>query len=700
LDAARIPINFPRRMAMKNPSAPTPRKSARRGVFVAALFVLPLVGLLAAELILRAFGWGGYSAWIREAGKLPSGATVCFVEPDASRSYSSSGAATTGLAERQTFLMPKSKDMVRIFLVGESAAKGDPQPRNLAVSAFLQAMLSDAWPEKKVEVVNLGTTAVASFPLVYQVRDALKFSPDLFIFYTGNNEFFGAYGAALFGGNHIVPEWRLRWMRAVRGLALVQAIERRFLRKANSPLNSLAASQGETGIPADSPLREAAARNLAANLGAMLDDVRAAGVPAIVCTTTSNESGLAPLGTDDTGELDEKQQRELKRLMGEAADAAERDNFPQAVNLLRQAVQLAPRHARVRFLLGQVLARGGQADPARTAFLAARDLDTLPWRPISLTEQAIRNTALVKGAVLCDLAEIFRKQSIDGATGWDLLDDHVHFSLSGQALAARAMVGAMVNLAGPLQLGPDELALVQDDESYAQALGTNPYDNYRVNQTLRTFYALPLLKKTNAPAFDVFDELCRESEEEMLPSILEAVRAWQKSGPQDAQRPLTATVAGVLLREGNAEEALDLYQIAARQVPQFTPAYLEYVFFALACRQKSGGELDEADLAVAADAVAQGKFLVDQSYDKDGVAARYAGRICQLRNEWAEAIPFLLAARPKMQDKNRVAVDQALLLSYLQTGKKAEAIALADEGIKAGGQFAEVYHRLRAEAEK
>jgi hypothetical protein len=489
-------------------------------------------------------------------------------------------------------------------------------------------------------------------------------------------------------------------MRAVRGLALVQALGRWFHRESDIASSPLVAMAGEAVIPADSPSREAAARSLAINLGTMLDDVRAAGVPAIVCTTSSNESGLAPLGTDDTGELDDKQQRELKRLMGEAADAAEADNFPQAVNLLRQAVQLAPRHARVRFLLGQVLARGGQAEPARTAFLAARDLDTLPWRPISLTEQAIRNTALVKGAVLCDIAEIFRKQSTDGATGWDLLDDHVHFSLSGQALAARAMVGAMVNLTGSLQLGPDELALVQDDGAYAQTLGTNRYDDYRVNQTLRTLYALPLLKKTNAPAYDVFSELCRESEEEMSPSMPEAVREWQKSGSQDNLRPLTGTAAGVLLREDNAEEALDLYQIAARQVPQFTPAYLEYVFFVLACRQKIDGELGEEDLAVAADAVAQGKFLIDHGYDIDGIGARYAGRICQLRNEWAEAIPFLLAARPKMQDKNRVAVDQALFLSYLQTGKKNEAFALTDEGIKAGGQFAEIYQQLRAEAER
>jgi len=37
-------------------------------------------------------------------------------------------------------------------------------------------------------------------------------------------------------------------------------------------------------------------------------------------------------------------------------------------------------------------------------------------------------------------------------------------------------------------------------------------------------------------------------------------------------------------------------------------------------------------------------------------------------------------------------------LSYLQTGQKQKALALADDGIKNSGQFAEIYRRLRAEA--
>jgi len=688
-------------MAKRNPSGPSSLSAAKRGLFIVITIALPLLLLVAAELTLRAFGWGGYPAWIREAGKLPSGETLCLVEPGASKPYFYANPTRPGYAEQTNFVMPKPKNTVRIFLIGESAAKGYPQPRNLAMSSFLQAMLSDAWPEKNVEVINLGTTAVASFPLVYQVHDALKFAPDLFVFYTGNNEFFGAYGTASINAAGSLPLWALRWMRAARGLALVQVIDSWLYRGADDNRSLMEEMIGQTVIAADSPLREAAARNLASNLGTMLDDIRAAGVPAIVCTTASNESGLAPLGEDDVTGLDEKQQRELKRLMGEAADAADRDNFAHSVNLLRQAVQLAPRHARARFLLGQVLARAKQPELARVSFLEARDLDTMPWRPISMTEQAIRNTALVKGAVFCDVAEIFRKGSPDGATGWELLDDHVHLSLSGQARAARSMVGAMVNLGGPLQLGPNELGLVQDDQVYAEGLGTNRYDDYRVNHTLRVLFSVPFMKKTNEQALEVFSELCRESEAEMSPSVLEAAREWQTFKPHaGGLRPLTGMVARILLREGQTEEALKLYEIAASQVPDYTSWYLEYVYFALACRQKIDGQLAPEDLKIAADAIAQGKFLLANGYSESGLTERYVGRLHQLRAEWAEAIPFLLAARPKMQAEDLVATDQALVVSYLQTGKKQEALALADEGVRDAGEFAHIYQRLREEVEK
>ena len=46
----------------------------------------------------------------------------------------------------------------RIFILGESAAMGDPEPA-YAASRYLDAMLSGRYPQTHFEIVNLGITA-------------------------------------------------------------------------------------------------------------------------------------------------------------------------------------------------------------------------------------------------------------------------------------------------------------------------------------------------------------------------------------------------------------------------------------------------------------------------------------------------------------------------------------------------------------
>lgn len=639
-----------------------------------------LLALAAGEVALRFPARVGDPQWIREAGRLPSGDTLCIVEPEAAR---------TSRTAQTSFVMPKPADTVRIFLAGESAAKGDPQPRNLAVSSFLQAMLSDALPDRKIEVINLGTRGISSAPMVSLVREAARYAPDLFIFYAGNNEFFGEGGTAGGGLSRFLPDF-------LRGSVVLRRLASLF--GSGVPPASVL---DRPVIAADSPLREEAAHGLSAHLGRMIDEAKAAGVPSIVCTTAGNESGLAPLGDDDTGGLDPKQLRELKGLMDEAMEASGREDHAKAVNFLRQAVQLAPRSARSRFLLGKVLAAAGQTDPARAAFLEARDLDTLPLRPISLTEQAVRNTALVKGAVLCDVSEIFRRESHDGATGWELLDDHVHLSLSGQARAARSMVGAMANLAPPLQLAPEQLALVRDDSAYADELGTNVYDTYAVNRVQRDFFASPRMKETNGAAYKVFDELCREQEKQIAPSVMDALNAnFPDAARVGVRRPVTAVAARVLTQEGKCAEALDLWELAARQVPEYTPQFLEYVYFALACRQKLDGELGPDALALAARVIAQGEFLRGTGAAEDGAVGRYMGGLHQLRGDWGGAIPLLRTARTKLSGDELFAADQALVISLLKSGQKDEALALVEEGIKRSDQNSNFFKSLLEEIRK
>ncbi len=714
------------------------------------------------EIALRLFGFGGYPPFIRSVGTLPQGEQLCIVEPAASKPYFFANPTRPGYAEQSSFIMPKPKDTLRIFLIGESAAKGYPQPRNLAMSEFLQTMLGDVLPQKRVEVINLGTTAVASFPLVYQVQDALRYQPDWFVFYVGNNEFFGAYGTASINAAGTMPLWALKLMRAARGLALVQAVESVVRAGADENRTLMEQMIGQTFIACDSPLREAAARNLQANLGDMLDQVKAAGVAALVCTTASNESGLAPLGQDDVSNLSGASQQEFNELLRQAAAGCCMQSA-QVVELLGKAALLAPRSALTQFMLANAQANVGDLVAARKAFLLARDLDTMPWRPISVTEQAIRDTAAAHGVLLCDIAHKFRDMSARGATDWELLDDHVHPSLQGQVQAARAMAqdvalaiahtnglantpanattnataNAPANATAPTPIPAQSGASITslndpfNWNTYAQRLGSNPFDTYRVNHTLRTLFGIGFMKNNNKQAFDRYESACKNFESTLSPSMLEAAREWQTSKPHaGGMRPLTGMEARVLLRENKTAQALALYQIAQTQVPNYTSWKLEYIYFTLACQERLAQQqfkdatalvnaqgasaaappstqtninsapvnfLTESQMQQAADGIAEGNFLLRQGFSESGFTERYVGRLHQLRGEWSQAISYLLAARPRMAAEDLVACDQALFMSYIKTGNTSAARQLVNEGIEKSGRFAPVYQQLRSQ---
>ena len=95
----------------------------------------------------------------------------------------------------QAYSIPADKPpgTYRIFVLGESAAMGDPDPA-YAFSRYLDVMLRERYPSMKFEVVNTGSVAINSHVLLPIAEGLAKERPDLFIIYSGNNEVVGPYG--------------------------------------------------------------------------------------------------------------------------------------------------------------------------------------------------------------------------------------------------------------------------------------------------------------------------------------------------------------------------------------------------------------------------------------------------------------------------------------------------------------------------
>ena len=680
--------------AKKIPKKP---RRGRRALFILLAMALPLLVVGIVELVCRLKGFGGYPDFLRKVGQLPDGSTLCIVEPTAAKPYFFANPNRPGYPDQTHFLMPKRPGTVRIFLLGESAAKGYPQPRNLAMGSFLRVMLQDMLKDKTVEVIDLGTTAIASFPIRYMAEEALAHQADLLVVYAGNNEFFGSYGVASINGAGQLPAAYLKMMRAARGLALVQALDSWVYRKNDDSKTLMEQMIARTFIPESSELRAAAAKKLEQNLTAIAGKARAAGVPIILCTTASNEAGMAPIGEDDHGIAGKPQPTATDANFVQMVGNLEKD--PRAsITELETFLTRHPLHATAHFHLGRAHALLGDPVAARPHFVRARDLDTMPWRPTSATEEGIRRAASSSGAVLCDIASIFRDLSPEGATSWTLMDDHVHLSLRGQAEAARAIAIAMAGteaIAKPLGLTKAAVEKLPDWETYAERQGRNFFDDYRVNHTMRVLFGVPFMKRSNPGAHARFEGLVATAEAKVDPEILSMMRAWQSSVPHaGGQRPLTAMVARVYMRRKDAAEALRYYRIAKSQVPCYTSWHLEYTYSELACRQMLEGILTDEEKANARTAIAEGNFLLAHGFAGTGLARRHVGRLHQLLHEHEQAIPHLEAARGQLAREDLVACDQALAVAYVETRQYAKARALAETGIRESGKFAPVYEQI------
>ena len=93
---------------------------------------------------------------------------------------------------------------MRIFVFGESAAEGDPQPV-FGLPRMLQAMLSLRYPGVRFEVVNAAMTAINSYAVLPIARDCANADGDIWVIYMGNNEVVGPFGPGTVFGPQMPP---------------------------------------------------------------------------------------------------------------------------------------------------------------------------------------------------------------------------------------------------------------------------------------------------------------------------------------------------------------------------------------------------------------------------------------------------------------------------------------------------------------
>ena len=89
----------------------------------------------------------------------------------------------------QEFSAEKAPGAFRVFALGGSTTAGRPYDSAVAFPRFMELYLEAMDPDREIEVVNAGAISYASYRIVLLMKELVRYEPDLFVIYTGHNEF-------------------------------------------------------------------------------------------------------------------------------------------------------------------------------------------------------------------------------------------------------------------------------------------------------------------------------------------------------------------------------------------------------------------------------------------------------------------------------------------------------------------------------
>jgi len=393
----------------------------------------------------------------------------------------------------QVYAIPAEKPQgtFRIFVLGESAAMGDPDPA-YAFSRYLEVMLQERYPSRKFEVVNTGSVAINSHVLLPMVRGLAKQQPDLFIIYSGNNEVVGPYGpgTALTSSGMSLP--------VIRSSIFVRST------RIGQLLTKLGAQKKEWGgmemfldkqVRADSPLMPHAYENFENNLRDTVAAARSSGARVIVSTIATNLKDCGPFGSLHREGLSPEDLRAWSALVQQGADFEKGRSYDEALKVYQAAAKIDGQYAELEFRIAHAQWMLGNYTDAAEHFARARDLDTLRFRADSKINNINRDVARSSGAELVDAEAIFSgsKETPNGIIGNELVYEHVHMTPLGNYQLARAMflqvASKLTPEAGNSVTGSD----VPTEAECEQLLALTGHDRIRI--------ATDMLRRLQSPPF-------------------------------------------------------------------------------------------------------------------------------------------------------------------------------------------------------
>jgi tetratricopeptide (TPR) repeat protein len=424
------------------PGKPASRISRRRlwlFRFCAAVLV-PLVILGGLELGLRLSGYGYATSFFLRCEINGQDYYV----PNDEFGYRFFPRALARTPAPQRMAVKKSPDTYRIFVFGESAAMGDPDP-GFGAWRYLPVLLRERFPGTKFEVICVAMTAIDSDVILPIARECARHDGDLWIVYMGNNEMVGPFGGGTVFGSRAPGVDLIRADLAIKTTRIGQLLDsllQQWEWRSSTPKTWQGLEMFKNHpLRYNDPDRLRAYENFKQNLEDILRAGSKAGVPIILSTVGCNLKDCAPFASLHAANWNKVQEADWNELYQEGNALESAGKFPEALGKYAQAETRDPHYAELHFRIGRCQLALTNDSQARREFELARDDDALAFRADSRINQIIKDAANAhagQGVHFLDAAGLFARNSPEKIPGNELFYEHVHLNFEGNYLLGRA----------------------------------------------------------------------------------------------------------------------------------------------------------------------------------------------------------------------------------------------------------------------
>ena len=347
----------------------------------------------------------------------------------------------------------KSPNTYRIFVLGASAAKGDPDAA-FSFGRILEFMLKDRYPGVLFEVHNTAITAINSHVVLEIAGDCARWDSDLFVVYLGNNEVVGPFGAGTVFSPMLSNRSAIRASIGVRQLKTGQLLGN-AMRLAGQPEGGPKTWLGmemflDNQIRKDDPGMETVYSHFRRNLEDICRIAREAGAHTILSNVGVNLRDCAPLASQHRPSLTAGDTETWETHYQAAIRDERAERWTEAIETYLEAEQIDNQYADLHYRLGRAYWNTGNFEEARRRFAAALEYDTLRFRADREINRIIQETAAAKGAVngvhFVDAVQALAAGSPHNTAGRELFFEHVHLNFLGNYIVAKTVFKTVAEL--------------------------------------------------------------------------------------------------------------------------------------------------------------------------------------------------------------------------------------------------------------